>query len=277
MINNFLAGIIKIALSIPPQNGGREDPQLGVQLSKRRRKSKFFRGGQKRKVMVTREQDGSKPEPCSPPGQSRDPDLFFLKYALASALGATGLAIALILVATELWPPFTWLDDTLSNLGNPEHPESAPVFNAAYLIASTGVLPFFSYHLREGIRDEPWGAKLGAACLPVAAGAVALLAIFTDYSPTLHVHRACSLTFFVALACALLFTATSWLRDPMTRPYALVFLVALAGVGAAWGIDAAPWAPWQNQAIPEFVSVLLYASVVLALGHRAWVTRDAPR
>lgn len=195
---------------------------------------------------------------------------FFLKYAIASAWISAILAIYLILYATTLWEDWDWWSKTLSNLGNPNKGITSPILNGAYIIGGMGAFPFFFYFARETFRHDGNFAKLGSIFLILSAVAICTMGILTDFDATLDAHRGASLTFFIGFGFFLLFTSISWIRQPPMRKYVLINMILLAIGAGVWILDGSDSAPWTNQAIPEFISVLCFMSLIAIYTVKAW-------
>lgn len=197
---------------------------------------------------------------------------FFLKYAIISAISFTILSIVLILVATTIWEPFDWYTRTLSNLGRPENGLSSPFLNSAYMLASAGTFPFFVYVTREFIKSEYNSVKLHGVMFVFACVAIAGLSIYSDASPTYIIHLGFSSAFFLFATLGMLLPVLRWLMSKSTRKYGIINIIIFLIALVPWIIEFAFSGAgiWTNQAIPEFISVIVYALVIVVYSLRAW-------
>lgn len=197
---------------------------------------------------------------------------FFLKYSIISAIGFTLLSIALILIATSIWDSFDWLTRTLSNLGRPENGLSSPFLNSAYMLASVGTFPFFVYVARESLKSTYNSVKLHGIMFILACVAIGGLSIFSDASETYIIHLGFSSAFFLFATLGMLLPIPRWLMRKGTRKYGILNLVIFLIALIPWIIEFAFFGAglWSNQAIPEFISVIIYALLIITYSIRAW-------
>lgn len=174
-------------------------------------------------------------------------------------------AIVMVLAATTQDPGFRWERDPLSDLGVGP---AALLFNGGVIVGGLLILP-----LAFGLRTQlPKGvlATLGFVILVVGGISLALVGVFTENTPALHVISAFG--YFLLVPFGLLLLAAVF-RDPRRRYFALgagiLALVSILGLpvvltGVGFGV-------------PELAEALVLAAWFVGTGWDLVAATRQPR
>jgi hypothetical membrane protein len=182
------------------------------------------------------------------------------KAAAIIGLAAPIFTFSCIFAAIASWPPFSWTNNALSDLGV-QSGITAPLFNTGLVIG--GVLfAIFAVGLFSFAGKRAVG-KVGCAFFVLAWVALICIGIFNEnFSPT---HYIVSVMLFVFLPISLLtFVAAFWIDGK--RRLSMFTLVLALVAAAVWVLQfTVNYVP--NVAIPETVSGLAGAVWVWVLSY----------
>lgn len=193
---------------------------------------------------------------------SEPPNFVYQRIGAASGIVAPIIAFICILTAIASYPPFSWTNNALSDLGVVSG-ITASLFNFGLL--ASGILAFnFAIFGLFTYFGKRWVGKTGSAVFAAATLALIAISVFNEnFSPT---HYLVSVAFFTLAPIALfILTFGFWLNH---QPGMAAFTVAI-GVAAAL--------PWillftfnyvPNVAIPEFLSALAVSVWAMFLGKK---------
>ena len=189
-------------------------------------------------------------------------NVVYQRIGASAGILAPILAFICILVSIISYPPFSWTNNALSDLGVVSGlTESA--FNFGLL--ASGLLAFnFAIFGLFTYFGKSWVGKIGSAVFAAASLALMAISVFNEsFSPT---HYIVSVAFFVLAPISLfIITGAFWLSH---RRGMAIFTVA-AGVAAAL-----PWILFfafnyvPNVAIPEFLSGLSVSVWAIVFGKK---------
>jgi hypothetical membrane protein len=186
------------------------------------------------------------------------------EHAWIRLSGITGIiapiiAFTCILFSIASYPPFSWTNNALSDLGVQEG-ITASLFNGGLMIS--GILGlFFAVGLFK-LLDKNISGKIGVLVFALAALALITIAVFPENMKPMHYHA--SVAFFVFFPIAMLVIASSSLYARNVRTGLFTLTVAI--------IAAVPWAiEFSAQlvpgiAIPEAISAVAASVWCVALG-----------
>ncbi len=171
------------------------------------------------------------------------------------------VAFTLILSAIASYPPFSWTNNALSDLGVVQG-LTAMLFNTGLIIS--GILAVvFSMGLLISFRKDPFGV-IGALVFTLACIALILIGVFPEsVKPT---HYIVSVLFFALLPISLLILTGAFALKRKAKMAAFTLLVGI--------VAATPWVLYYSLyytpgvAVPEFVSGLAGTLWAVAFGYR---------
>ncbi len=193
---------------------------------------------------------------------SEPQNFVYPRIGAASGIVAPIIAFICILTAIASYPPFSWTNNALSDLGVVSG-ITASLFNIGLL--ACGILAFnFAIFGLFTYFGKRWVGKIGSVVFAAAALALIAISVFNEnFSPT---HYLVSVAFFTLAPIALfVLTFGFWLNHQRGMA---TFTVAV-GVAAAL--------PWillftfnyvPNVAIPEFLSALAVSVWAMFLGKK---------
>jgi hypothetical membrane protein len=182
-----------------------------------------------------------------------------MKIAALSGILTPIVAFSCITLAILYYPPFSWTDNALSDLGVVEG-TTALVFNGGLIVS--GILGLIFSMGVYGYLGKTALGKIGALLFALDTLALALIGIFPEnVKPT---HYYVSVMFFMLFPIAMLVLAAAFIKKAEVKMGVFTFLVA-AFASAVWIIH------WtfgfgSNVAIPETLSALAAAAWAIVLG-----------
>ncbi|NMC07295.1 MAG: DUF998 domain-containing protein [Candidatus Lokiarchaeota archaeon] len=192
---------------------------------------------------------------------------FVTRFVALLALAGVLVSFMLLLVAMSMYPDFSLVSHTLSRLGRqslvlpPENYFGQPVFNAAYILGASTLVPMYMIFARGSHVSGQKKARNAFCCLIIAASGLIGAGILTDDDITFRYHLSQSGTFFVAAAFACIFFIWEWWGDGRgARKWAVAYLVFLASNVAMWIVassDIGESLGW-NDGVPEFFSFVSF-------------------
>ena len=197
---------------------------------------------------------------------------FFLKYAIIMTFTSIIVAVILIFWSTAFFPGYSWIHRTLSNLGSVTRGSeytSAPLFNAAYIIAGLGSLPLNIYYARAYLRSTHKTIRVGTKLLVFPPIVIAMVGIASESYG--DIHNVFSDLFFLLLASGVLFLAIGWWKLPIDHHWAIFSLIILIIGGTIWGVYFIIFqGTWLNQALFEFSTLIDYSIFVVGISFKAY-------
>ena len=195
------------------------------------------------------------------------------RQQIGAACGITApiLAFTCILTAITSYPPFSWTNNALSDLGIIPG-ITGSIFN--FGLYASGLLAFnFAVFGLFTYLAKNWVGKIGASIFTAASLALMAIGVFNEsYSGT---HYVASVAFFVLIPISLfIITCAFWLAH---RKRMAAFTVS-AGI-----IAALPWLLQfsfnyvPNVAIPEFLSGLAVSAWAIMLGYKMFKETSQPK
>ncbi|MEM3045576.1 MAG: DUF998 domain-containing protein [Candidatus Bathyarchaeia archaeon] len=162
-----------------------------------------------------------------------------LKLAGACGLTAAVLVPALILLAVQLSPWFSWTENALSDLG--VRGVAATIFNSALMIGGWLVV-IFAFGLGETLRGSKLG-RVGAFFLLLDGLSLFAVGLFPESAGLLHFYV--SVAFFTLLPVSLLLIGAAPIAKRAEGR------LGLYAVGVALFAVIVWLLPWRGKAIPE--------------------------
>jgi len=172
------------------------------------------------------------------------------RIGAASGIAAPMLAFACMLLAIWSYPPFSWTDNALSDLGIVPG-ATGPLFNFGLYTSGFLVFNFAVFGLLSYFRSS-WVGKTGSVAF--AAAGLALMGIGFFPENVVPAHYLFSVAFFLLLPISLLIITGAFAFRRQAKITLLTLLIAAAA--------ALPWILYfyihyvPGVAIPEFVSAL---------------------
>jgi hypothetical membrane protein len=165
------------------------------------------------------------------------------------------------LLAVAFYPPFSWTESALSDLGVQAEPTSI-LFNCG-LVASGLLSLVFGVGL-FGLRDSRVSSKVGIFLFVVAVCALIAIGVFNEnYRP---IHWYVSVVFFTVFPSSMFLLVVAFLALGKLRIGLFTFLVAM--------FAATPWTAYfavryvEGVAIPETISALAASVWAMVLGFK---------
>jgi hypothetical membrane protein len=185
----------------------------------------------------------------------------WLKISGACGIVTPVVAFTCILLAIAYYPPFSWTNNALSDLGVQEGATSI-LFN--YGLTISGILAaVFGSGLRGLFHGKTLGPS-GAMLFLLATVSLTAIGVFNEnYEP---MHWYASVAFFVLFPLSMLLIAAAFLNQGQMKLGLFTFAVA--------AIAASPWITYfavryvEGVAIPEAISALAASAWAIALGER---------
>ena len=174
----------------------------------------------------------------------------FLRIGAVSGIVAPLLAFACILIAIYSYPPFSWTENALSDLGIVPG-ITGPLFNFGLYASGLFIVSFAVFGLFTYFRSS-WVGKIGSASL--AATGLSLMGIGFFPENVIPAHYFFSVAFFVLLPISLLIIAGAFAFKHEMRMAFFTLLIAV--------VAALPWVLYyyvhyvSGVAIPEAASAL---------------------
>jgi len=179
-----------------------------------------------------------------------------------SGMAAPVLAFSCILIAIYSYPPFSWTNNALSDLGIVPG-LTGIVFNfglyaSGFLVFNFAVFGLYSY------LGQRWVGKIGSGAF--AAVGLALMGIGFFPENVVPAHYFFSVAFFVLMPISLLIITGAFAIMRQAKMAVFTLLIAVAA--------ALPWALYftihyvSGVAIPEFVSALASSIWALLLSYK---------
>jgi hypothetical membrane protein len=181
------------------------------------------------------------------------------------------LAFTCILIAIYSYPPFSWTNNALSDLGIVSG-VTGPIFNFGLYTSGLLTLSFSVFGLLNYM-GQRWVGKVGAVAF--AAAGLALMGIGFFPENMAPYHYLFSVAFFVLLPIALLIITAVFALERRARM--ALFTLAVAVVAAL------PWVLYfsvhyvPGVAIPEAVSGLAGSVWAVALGYKMIKAASQPK
>jgi hypothetical membrane protein len=181
------------------------------------------------------------------------------KVGIVSGFSAPVVAIGCILLSIATYPPFSWINNALSDLGVVPG-MTQWLFNGGLCVAGGLILIFTIFDLHN-YAGKSWAGKTGTGTFALSAITLILIGIFNEsFVPA---HYIVSVTFFILVPTALFILTYNFYQHHQYR---------IAGFTATIAIIAAlPWilqltiAYVPNVAIPEIVSALAVSAWTIGL------------
>ena len=183
----------------------------------------------------------------------------WIKLSGITGIVAPIVAFTCILLSTASYPPFSWTNNALSDLGVKEG-ITAPLFNGGLMISGILALIFAAGLLK--LLNKNNVGKIGVLVFALAALALITIGIFRENAKPMHYYA--SVGFFVFFLIAMLVIAGSSLYAKSVKTGLFTLIVAI--------IAAAPWAIEfsvrfvPDVAIPEAISAVAASVWSIALG-----------
>jgi hypothetical membrane protein len=190
---------------------------------------------------------------------SKDKD-FWLKTAAVCGILTPIIAFTCILTAIALYPPFSWTENALSDLGIVEGATSM-IFNGGLIASGILALAFaagVNTYLQESIT---W--KIGAFLFALDAIALMMIGVFPEKTAP---HFPASLAFFALFPLAMLFIGTALTRKGEKKMAAFSSIAAIFSI-AVWAFQYTVGFG-KGVAIPETLTSLAVSAWALALGFK---------
>ncbi len=184
---------------------------------------------------------------------------FSKRVGAYAGLAAPIVAFACILTAVATYPPFSWTNNALSDLGVVAV-VTGLVFNFGLIASGTLALIFAGFSLFSYLNKSIIG-KLGSAVFGAAAVALICIGIFNENFRL--VHYVVSVGFFFLAPIALFILAGCFYLNRKRGMAAFTVIVAVAAA-LPWILEFAfHYAP--NVALPELASGLAVSTWAIAL------------
>jgi len=171
------------------------------------------------------------------------------------------VAFSCILLAVSFYPPFSWTDNALSDLGVQAEPTSI-LFNYG-LIASGVMALVFGIGLYDLLGSTVSG-KVGVFLFILASLTLIAIGVFNEnYAP---IHWYVSVIFFTSFSLSMFVLAAALLKLGRLRVGLFTFLVAMSA--------ATPWIAYftaryvEGVAVPETISALAASMWAMVLGYK---------
>ncbi|MCJ7424066.1 DUF998 domain-containing protein [Candidatus Bathyarchaeota archaeon] len=168
------------------------------------------------------------------------------------------VAFTCIILAVSYYPPFSWTDNALSDLGIKDWP-TATLFNAGLIISGILALVFVS-GLHIFLKEKALG-KSGVFLFLLAALALIAIGFFPEDLGPMHFYA--SVAFFLLFPISMLINATALSLSGKTKTGLFTLLAALVAASAwiiQWTVEFGP-----NVAIPETISAISASAWMVAL------------
>ena len=195
----------------------------------------------------------------------------FLRTGAVSGIVAPLLAFACILIAIYSYPPFSWTENALSDLGIVPG-IAGPLFNFGLYASGLLIVSFAVFGLFTYFRGS-WMGKIGSVSL--AATGLSLMGIGFFPENMIPAHYLFSVAFFLLLPISLLIVAGASAFKHETKMAFFTLLIAVAA--------ALPWMLYfyihyvPGVAIPEFVSALAGSIWTIFLAFKMLKAASQPR
>ncbi|MGQ9641125.1 MAG: DUF998 domain-containing protein [Candidatus Bathycorpusculaceae bacterium] len=184
---------------------------------------------------------------------------FWFKIAAVSGILTPIVAFSCIALAIVYYPPFSWTDNALSDLGIVEGVTSL-LFNGGLIVS--GILALiFSTGVYIYMGENTLG-KVGALLFALDTVALTLIGVFPEnIKPT---HYIVSVVFFMLFPIAMFILTAAFMLGARVKIGLFTFSVA-AFAAVVWVIQ---WTVGfgSNVAIPEMLSALAAAAWAIVLG-----------
>ncbi len=180
------------------------------------------------------------------------------------------IGIILIILATYFYPNFSWISNTISNMGNVSRGRnygSASLLNGAYVLSGLGTFPLFFYYGIKFKNSHIRSLRIGGKIFFIPPLDIAFLGIASENFGTLHIIV--SNLFFLTFSLSLLFIGVGLLKIPRERRLVLLnFIIIFTGLGL-WLIYFTIFQGTEvNQAIFEFATVIEFAIIIFAYSYK---------
>lgn len=188
-------------------------------------------------------------------------DAAWLKISGVSGISAPIVTFTFILLAVAHRPEFSWMENSLSDLGVQEG-VTAILFNSGLIIGGILVL-VFAFGLFIFLRDNLLGG-IGAFILLLAAFALGAIGLFPENVKPMHYYA--SVSFFVLILLSMFFLSAAFLRMAEVQMGLFTFLAAIFATvvwAIQWTIKFGP-----DVAIPESLSALSASMWSIVLGFK---------
>jgi hypothetical membrane protein len=204
---------------------------------------------------------------------------FFLKYAVIMAYLSVISALVMFLIAPLFYPDFSWITNTISNMGNVTRGsqyQSAPLIIGSYLLSGVGTIPLFIHYARICMKSKHRLLRWGTKIMIFAALDLGILGIAAENYDVFHFIA--SQLFFLFLALGVLFIAASWLKIEGERKWAIFNLIMLFTDVAIWLLYFLYFDVYKingikvNQALFELSTAIDYAILVFLYAIKAYKT-----
>ncbi|NWF86868.1 DUF998 domain-containing protein [Candidatus Bathyarchaeota archaeon] len=170
------------------------------------------------------------------------------------------ITLTLISLAIGSYPPFSWTENALSDLGVQEG-ITAILFNSSLIIG--GILTLI-FALGLFLYLHNMLGKIGAFTFILDAFALSTIGVFPENIKSVHFYA--SVAFFVLFPLAMFFVTASFLQMREAKMGLFTFLIALFATivwAIQWTIQFGP-----NVAIPEALSAFSAATWSIVLGYK---------
>jgi len=180
--------------------------------------------------------------------------------------------ILLIILATMFYPNFSWISNTISNMGNVTRGHaynSASLVNGAYIVAGLGTLPLFLHFARIYKESSHRALRAGGKLCSFPPIVIALLGIASENFGVLHI--VVSNLFFLLIALTILFIGCGWIKMPGERRWAILNFVVLFTAVGMWLVYFTIFEGTNvNQALFEFATVIDFTIIAAAYSYKAY-------
>ena len=180
------------------------------------------------------------------------------------------VAFTCILISIASYPPFSWTNNALSDLGIIPG-ITGPVFNFGLYCSGLLVLKFAAFGLFKYLGS--WMGKIGAATF--AATAVVLIGIGVAPENVVPYHYLFSLAFFTLLPISLFIITVAFAFKHQTK-LALFTLLTAAATATPWILQFTIHYV-QDVAIPEFASAVAGSVWAVLLGYKMLKAASQPK
>jgi hypothetical membrane protein len=187
-------------------------------------------------------------------------DYVWLRVSGIAGIITPIVAVTCILLAIVYYPPFSWTENALSDLGVKEAPIST-LFNYGVIVSGISGL-VFAFGLFRLVNQRMEG-KIGSTFFIIAALALIGIGVFNEnFRP---IHRYVSVAFFAAMPLSMLFLVVAFLKKGEKR-MCLFTSVTIFVATVVWAFQ---WTLGfgQGVAIPEMLSATSFSiwSLVLSV------------
>ena len=171
------------------------------------------------------------------------------------------VAFTCILLAVSFYPPFSWTENALSDLGVQAEPTSI-LFN--YGLVVSGVLTLVFGIGLFGLLGSTVLGKVGVFLFILASLALIAIGVFNENCTPAHWYV--SVVFFVSFSLSMFVLAAALLKLGKLRVGLFTFLVAM--------FAATPWIAYfaaryvEGVAVPETISALAASMWAMVLGSK---------